>query len=81
MEAELLHYTSGEEVQLGDRVQYDGTLATVVVVSDGESCQLAPGYEDYAGTERGLVICDDDGTLNTVDDTSERLTYVDRGTV
>ena len=81
MDAELLHYASGEEVQLGDRVQYDGTLATVVVVSDGESYQLASGYEDYAGTERGLVICDDDGTLSTVDDTSERLVFVDRGTV
>ena len=39
MDAELLHYTSGEEIQLGDRVQYGGTFATVVVVSDGESYQ------------------------------------------
>ena len=81
MDAELLHYTSGEEVQLGDRVQFDGTLATVVVVSDGEDCQTAPGYEDYSGAERGLVICDDDGALNTVDDTDARLLFVDRGTV
>ncbi len=81
MDAELLHYTTGEEVQVGDRVQFDGAYATVVVVSDGESYQLAPGYEDYAGVERGLTVCDDDGTLTTVDDTDARLMFVERGTV
>jgi len=81
MDAELLYYTSGEEVQLGDRVQFDGAYATVVVVSDGESYQLAPGYEDYAGIERGVTICDDDGTLTTIDETDARLIFVDRGTV
>jgi hypothetical protein len=81
MDAELLHYTSGEEVQLGDRVQFDGTYATVVVVSDGESYQLAPGYEDYAGVERGVTICDDDGAVTTIDDTDARLIFIDRGTV
>jgi hypothetical protein len=80
MDADLLHYTSGEEVQLGDRVQYGGTFATVVVVSDGETSQTAPGYEDYSGVERGLMVCDDDGTLNTINDTDERLIFVDRGT-
>jgi hypothetical protein len=81
MDAELLYYTSGEEVQLGDRVQFDGAYATVVVVSDGESYQLASGYEDYAGIERGVTICDDDGTLTTIDETDARLIFVDRGTV
>ncbi len=81
MDAELLHYTSGEEVQLGDRVQYDGAFATVVAVSDGESYQLAPGFEDYAGAERGLVICDDDGEVTTVGDEDTRLIFIDRGTV
>jgi len=81
MDAELLHYTTGEEVQLGDRVQYDSTFATVVVVSDGENCQLASGYEDYAGAERGLMICDDDGTRNVIDDTDERLVFIERGRV
>ena len=81
MDAEVLHYTSGEEVQLGDRVQYDGAFATVVVVSDGESYQLAPGYEDNAGAERGLIICDDDGTPTTLGDEDARLIFVDRGTV
>jgi len=80
MEAELLHYATGEEIQIGDRVQYDGVLATVVVVSDGETYQVAPGYEDYAGVERGVTICDDDGGLNTVSETDARLTFEERGT-
>jgi hypothetical protein len=80
MDAELLHYTTGEEIQLGDRVQLSGTFATVVVMSDGETYQTAPGYEDYAGVERGVTVCDDDGTLSTVDDTDERLVFVERGT-
>ena len=81
MNADLLYYTTGEEIQLGDRVQYGGTIATVVVVSDGENYQLAPGYEDYAGAERGLMVCDDNGTRNTITETDERLIFVERGTV
>jgi hypothetical protein len=81
MDAELLHYTSGEEIQLGDRVQYGGTFATVVVISDGETYQLASGYEDYAGAERGLMICDDDGSLTTTDENDEQLLFVGRGSV
>ncbi|MCX6927972.1 MAG: hypothetical protein NT154_32900 [Verrucomicrobia bacterium] len=81
MDVDLLHYTTGEEVQLGDRVQYGGAYATVVVVSDGETCESASGYGDYAGIERGMVICDDDGTLYTVNDTDERLAFEERGTV
>jgi len=80
MDAELLQYTTGEGVQVGDRVQYLGIFATVVVVSDGETYQVAPGYEDYAGVERGLMICDDDGTLTTINETDERLVFVERGT-
>ena len=80
MDAELLHYTSGEEILIGDRVQYGGLFATVVVVSDGDTYQLAPGYEDNAGAERGLMICDDDGTLNSISETDEQLTFVGRGT-
>ena len=81
MDVEPLHYSSGEEIQIGDRIQFGGTFATVVVVSDGEACQLAPGYEDYSGAERGLMVCDDDGTLTTLDDTDERLIFVERGIV
>lgn len=80
MDEEPLHYTSGEEIQIGDRVQHAGIFATVVVVSDGETYQTAPGYEDYAGAERGVTIVDDDGELVTVDDTDERLIFVERGT-
>jgi hypothetical protein len=81
MDAELLHYSSGEDIQLGDRVQYGGTFGTVVVVSDGENYQLASGYEDYSGAERGLMVCDDDGTLNSISETDEQLVFVERGTV
>ncbi len=81
MDAEQLHYSTGEEVQLGDRVQFDGAFATVVVVSDGETYETAPGYEDYAGVERGLTVSDDDGQLSTIDDADARLVFVERGTV
>ena len=81
MDAELLHYTSGEEIQIGDRVQYGGTFATVVVVSDGENYQLAPGYEDHAGAERGVIICDDDGSLTTLSETDEQLVFAERAIV
>ena len=81
MGAELLQYTTGEAIQIGDRVQYGGIFATVVMVSDGETYEVAPGYEDYAGAERGLMVCDDDGTRTTLDDTDERLVFMERGTV
>jgi hypothetical protein len=80
MEGEQLRYTTGEDVELGDRVQFSGTFATVVMVSDGEAYQTASGYEDYAGAERGLMVCDDDGTLTNLDDRDERLVFIERGT-
>jgi hypothetical protein len=80
MDVDMLRYTSGEEVQVGDRVQHAGKYATVVVVSDGEDSQTAPGYEDHAGMDRGLTICDDDGETLNVDDTDERLVFIERGT-
>ena len=81
MDAEQLCYTSGEEIEIGDRVQFDGTYATVVVVSDGENYQTAPGFEDYAGVERGVTVSDDDGTVTTIGDLDARLMFVDRGAV
>lgn len=81
MDAELLEYTSGEEIQLGDRVQFSGAFATVVVISDGETYQTASGYEDYAGVERGVTLCDDDGDISTIDDKDERLIFMERGAV
>ena len=54
------------------------TLATVVFVSDGESEEFSPGYGDYAGVERGIVLCDDDGNLKTIGDPEELLQLIDR---
>jgi hypothetical protein len=79
MDSELLHYSSGEEVHAGDRVQHSGGYATVVFVSDGESEEFSPGYSDYAGVERGIVLCDDDGNLKTIGDPDELLQFIDRG--
>ena len=79
MDSTPLLYSSGEEVQLGDRVQYCANFATVVFVSDGEACEYAPGYEDYAGADRSLIVCDDDGTLTTLGEPDDRLLFVGRG--
>jgi hypothetical protein len=79
MDTALLHYSSGEEIHAGDRVQYNGSYATVVFVSDGDQEEMFPGYEDYAGFSRGLVLRDDDGGTSTVGEPDERLSFVDRG--
>ncbi len=74
-----MHYLSGEEVHAGDRVQYNGNYCTVVFVSDGDSEEFAPGYEDYTGSERGVMVCDDDGATQFVGEPSEMLSFIDRG--
>jgi hypothetical protein len=79
MDTETLHYFSGEDVHAGDRVQYRGTFATVVFVSDGESEEFAPGYEEYTGSDRGVMICDDDGTTSFIGEPDEQLAFIDRG--
>ena len=79
MEAGPLQYLSGEAVHAGDRVQYNGTYANVVFVSDGETEEAAPGYEDYSGSSRGIVICDDDGVTTAVGEPDERLYFIERG--
>jgi hypothetical protein len=79
MDTALLLYTSGEEVQVGDRVQYLANYATVVFVSDGENSDYLSGYEDYSGSDRGLIICDDDGDLTTLGEPDEQLFFVGRG--
>jgi hypothetical protein len=79
MDAEQLHYFTGEEVHAGDRVQYRGSYATVVFVSNGDTEEFAPGYEDYTGSERGILICDDDGQTTVVSELDEQLTFMDRG--
>ena len=79
MDADLLHYTSGEEVHAGDRVQHNGGYATVVFVSNGDSEEFSPGYGDYAGVQRGIVLRDDDGNCETIGDPDELLQFIDRG--
>ena len=79
MLAEPMHYSSGEEVHAGDRVQFDGTFATIVFVSDGESEEFQPGYSEYTGSCRGLVFQDDDGATTQLEEPDERLYFVDRG--
>jgi len=79
MDSDLLHYTSGEEVHAGDRVQHNGIYATVVFVSDGENEEFSPGYGDYAGVERGIVLLDDDGNPRPIGDPDELLQFIDRG--
>jgi hypothetical protein len=79
MDSEPLRYSTGEEVHAGDRVQYEETYATVVFVSDGETEELSPGYEDYTGSSRGIVLRDDDGVTSSIGDPDERLSFVDRG--
>jgi hypothetical protein len=79
MDSQTLQYISGEEVHAGDRVQYRGVYATVIFVSDGESEEFAPGYEEYTGSERGVMICDDDGGTQFIGEPDESLTFVDRG--
>lgn len=79
MDADVLHYITGEEVHAGDRVQYHGDYATVVFVSNGEDEEFSPGFEDYTGSERGVMLADDDGETRFIGDPDEMLAFVDRG--
>jgi predicted RecA/RadA family phage recombinase len=76
--SELLHYLAGDEIHAGDRVQYGGVFATVVAVSDGNDGEYSPGYEDWTGMSRGIVICDDDGAVTTLPEGDEKLEFVSR---
>ena len=78
MDSALL-YITGEEVHAGDRIQYNGNYGTVVFVSDGDHEECAPGYEDYSGSDRGIMICDDDGGTQVLGEPSESLSFIDRG--
>jgi hypothetical protein len=78
MDATPLLYTTGEEVHAGDRVQYCASFATVVFVSDGENYEYSSGYEDRVGSDRGLIVCDDDGTLNSLGEPGEQLVFMGR---
>jgi hypothetical protein len=79
MDSVPLRYISGEDVHAGDRVQRHGDYATVVFVSNGEDEEFAPGYEDYTGSDRGILLCDDDGVTTFIGDPDEMLSFIDRG--
>ncbi len=79
MEDDLLRYITGEEIHASDRVQHNGVYANVVFVSNGTTEEYAPGYEDYIGSERGVVICDDDGQISVLGEPDDLLNFIDRG--
>jgi len=79
MDSDHLHYISGQEVHAGDRVQHKGSYATVVFVSDGENEEFSPGYEDYTGSDSGILLCDDDGATAFISGPDDMLEFVDRG--
>ena len=79
MESAALYYISGEEVHAGDRVQYKGNYSTVVYVSTGAGEEYAPGYEDYVGSEPGVILCDDDGEATAIGMPDGMLEFIDRG--
>jgi hypothetical protein len=79
MNTPLLQYITGEEVHAGDRVQYRDAFGTVVFISDGETEEYSPGYEDNVGRGRGIMIVDDDGASNFIGDPDETLSLIGRG--
>lgn len=79
MDLDLLHYITGEEVHAGDRIQRNGEYATVVFVSNGDAEEFAPGYEDYIGSDRGVMVCDDDGAVQFLGEPDAMLEFIDRG--
>jgi hypothetical protein len=76
MNANSPHYLTGREVHAGDRVRYKGVSANVVFVSDGDSGEFAPGYEDYYGSDSGIMLCDDDGDLTFINQPNEDLEFM-----
>lgn len=78
LDSELLHYTTGGEVHARDRVEYRSNFATVVCVTDGDKAEFSPGYEGYAGYDRGIIIREDDGKITSVNETDEDLVFVGR---
>lgn len=74
-----LYYITGEEVHAGDRVQHRGVYGTVVFLSDGDSEEFSPGFGDFTGADRGVMICDDDGETKHIGEPAEDLEFIDRG--
>ncbi len=78
MSLEVL-YLTGDPVCPGDRIQHRGTYGRIVFVTDGDVFQAEPGYDSYAGSERGLMICDDDGSLTFLSEPDDQLELIGRG--
>ena len=47
-------YLNGEPVHAGDRIQHRGDFGRIVFVTDGDQFEAEPGYDDYAGSDRGF---------------------------
>jgi hypothetical protein len=76
MSAAIQHYFNGDEIHVRDRVRYKGVSGTIVFVTDGDTGEFAPGYEDYYGHEPGLMYCDDDGDLTFLREPDENLELI-----
>ena len=76
MNSALAHYSNGEAIHIRDRVRYRGVAGMIVVVTDGDTGEFAPGYEDYYGCEAGLMFCDDDGDLVFLREPGEELEFI-----
>jgi hypothetical protein len=74
-----LHYVSGEEIHVGDRIRFGGHPGTImVVIGRGE---YAEGFaaEDWRDYERGFLIRTDDGSLYMYDYADEDIEFLARG--
>jgi hypothetical protein len=76
MKVDFPHYVTGQEVRAGDRVRYGEAMATVVIVSDGDSGEFAHGYEDYFGGQAGITLSNDDGELTFLAEPGEDLELI-----
>ncbi len=76
MNSATQRYFNGDEVHIRDRIRYRGVAGTIVFVTDGETGEFAPGYEDYFGHEAGLMFCDDDGDLTFLREPDEELELI-----
>lgn len=72
-----LHYITGEEIHIGDRVLFSGLNAVVVIVIGRR--EYAPGYVQAAGDERGFVMCTDDGQMYMYEYADEDIEFLSRG--
>ncbi|HMJ87591.1 MAG TPA: hypothetical protein VK504_30645 [Vicinamibacterales bacterium] len=74
-----VHYLTGEEIHIGDRVLFSGHPAIVVVVIGRN--EYAPGYprEGRSNDERGFVMRTDDGQMYMYEYADEDIKLLSRG--